>query len=234
MHWRQLVYGSRLYREQYPSDSVYDEYVRTNDHDLPKEPWGLGDARRHIEFINRWATRSPLKAEQLQAGFRAAWPHLRGLNGQTIEQLALTGKIPAAESEPIQKAFDAIATCGARNESTGASKILHANLPRLFVMWDMRIAAGYGIYRDVNPPRPNGHDYASTFLPRITSQLREAVQSYVTEFSCGQSDAISELRKLNNGRSIAKMIDEYNFAKFTLSHDALWVAALPADKEVGR
>ncbi len=111
--------------------------------------------------------------------------------------------------------FETIASSGSRYESTGTSKILHLLYPPLFVMWDSAIRGGYAV---------NGRsgDYAERFLPRIQREGREAVDSYIAERKAGPSTAVRELEKLCGGRTFTKLIDEYNYCKFTLRVDELW------------
>jgi hypothetical protein len=115
----------------------------------------------------------------------------------------------------METIFTKIAYCGSRAEVTGASKILHTILPSLFVMWDASIRPGYAV---IGMPS----DYASKYLIRIQKQVKEAIMSYVHEFGCDREVAVRAIIKKGNGRTLAKLIDEYNYAKFTLRLDELW------------
>ena len=72
-------------------------------------------------------------------------------------------------------------------EQTGASKIMHFKLPKLFVMWDMAIRRHYRIASGCSP-----EDYVG-FLRLMKSTF-------------------GHLKWTNQDRSFAKAIDKYNFA----------------------
>jgi hypothetical protein len=234
MHWRLLVLGSQIYRDKEPKDALYDDHIGIWEGLPTLEEFSISHAQRLIDFINRWSTRSPLNAEHLQAGYASAYPILLQLADRRLVSLALHPEELSEVQSGLAQAFDLVARCGPRNESTGASKILHVLLPSLFTMWDMRIAAGYGIYRDTSEPRPDGQAYACTFLPRICAQLREALTTLCLEYGRETANAVMQLEKSNSGRTVPKMIDQYNFAKFTLNAQRLWEVELPTDEELGR
>ena len=97
--------------------------------------------------------------------------------------------------------------------SVGTSKILHAAVnPELFVMWDNKIRDGYSLQN-------SGYSYAYEFLPRMQKQAREAVEQVMNKKRLSRDDAIKYLTPC--GRSLAKVIDEYNYVKFTLEDPSL-------------
>jgi len=118
-------------------------------------------------------------------------------------------------SEAVGLVFEKIAACGSRYESTGTSKILHVLCPPLFVMWDSAICGGYAV-------DGRSSDYAKRFLPQMQHEAREAVGSYIADGRAGPAAAVRELEKLCGGRTFTKLIDEYNYCKFTLRVDELW------------
>jgi hypothetical protein len=59
-------------------------------------------------------------------------------------------------------------------------------------------------------------------LPRVQRQAKEAVDSYVRDGRVDSAVAVQELRRLCGGRPLAKLVDEYNYCKFTLRVDELW------------
>ena len=219
MHWRRLIEGSRLYREKEPLDQLYFSFE-----ELP-DCTDEAVARRLIDFINSWSTRTPMTPIQLRNACTSQSALLNALSERTIETLDLDSELHNGYSvcAAITEVFDAIANCGPRRESTGASKILHALLPQLFVMWDLGIAGGYGL--GGSQPRRDGHDYAFTFLRRVMNEMEEAIATYADEFDCERRDAIRGLVARGGDRTLAKLLDEYNFAKYTLSVDELWVKA---------
>ena len=118
-------------------------------------------------------------------------------------------------SEAVGSRFETIAGSGSRYESTATSKILHVLHPPLFVMWDSAIRGGYAVDR-------SSGDYARRFLPRMQRQASEAVDSYIRDGEAEPAAAVEALEKRCGGRPLTKLVDEYNYCKFTLRRDELW------------
>jgi hypothetical protein len=83
--------------------------------------------------------------------------------------------------------------CKGRGSPVGAAKALHLLAPSFFPLWDEKIARGYGCYYNVDAP---GQYIA--FL-RQTKEIAEELASSVNV----------------PGKTLIKLIDEYNFAKYT-------------------
>jgi len=94
---------------------------------------------------------------------------------------------------------------------TGASKALHVLSSSLFILWDDRIRKGYGCFH-------NAEGYFN-FLIRMQWELREVLKTYRCDFSCNSDDeAIDQIcQKLYEGGKmpITKLLDEYNYQKYT-------------------
>ncbi len=209
MHWRKLLQARTLYYELEPRAHLYDQYMSSRDPQKWESPGALDarEAQLLIDFINQWSTRTPMKAVDLLEGYRLAFPVLQQLKGVRFEQLDLKSVIGAdgtTVASSVAKAFGAIATCGQRHESTGASKILHTVFPALFVMWDMRIAAGYGIYKEQK--RPTGHEYAQSFLPRVKYEADEAILSFARESGASSGGAVDQIVSLSGAPTFPKLL----------------------------
>lgn len=74
-------------------------------------------------------------------------------------------------------------------KSTGAPKLMHLKLPRVFVMWDSYIRDAYGYENG------NADDYVS-FLKKMQKKFSRC--------------------KVPAGRTLAKAIDEHNYKKYTM------------------
>lgn len=227
MHWTKLVSATKLFRDAYRGAELYDNYMASEDASkwLEDRPPDLAGARLLISFINQWATRSPLKPEELLSGYISVLPELQLLAGLRFETLELSASVDDAGktvASTIANVFDGIARCGRRYESTGASKILHLLRPELFVMWDLRIAAGYGLCKDVEQPRPNGAEYANIFLRRLTYEADGALESYTLEKHVDRHQAVADMLHISGAPTFAKLLDEYNFMKFTVGEEDLW------------
>jgi len=222
MHWKRLVQASEIYRQREPRDRFYFEYVNSRDELAWSSDVGPNDVEIEelLTFLNQWSTRYPSDAAA-RVSFRRAYlevlPLLRALQGHTLLETAFDGVLlqGMSVSDAVGSIFEKIASAGSRYESTGTSKILHVLYPPLFVMWDSAICGGYAV---------NGRsgDYAKRFLPQMQREAREAVGSYIAERKAGPSTAVRELEGLCGGRALTKVIDEYNYCRFTLSLEELW------------
>jgi hypothetical protein len=96
-----------------------------------------------------------------------------------------------------------------RYESTDASKILHAIIPNLFVMWDDKIrSAIVGEERD-------GRCYAFMFLPKMQGAAKEYLDSFIKENGGNYKSAALQISKMADNYSLPKLIDEYNYVRYT-------------------
>jgi len=227
MHWTKLVSATKLFRDAYRGAELYDRYMANDDASkwLADRQPDLNGARLLISFINQWATRSPLKPEELLNSYMGVLPDLQLLADFRFETLDLSAPVDDAGgtvASRIANVFDGIARCGRRYESTGASKILHLLRPELFVMWDLRIAAGYGLCKDVEQPRPNGSEYADLFLRRLTYEADDALEAYSREKGADRHQAAAGILQISGAPTFAKLLDEYNFMKFTVGVEELW------------
>jgi len=87
---------------------------------------------------------------------------------------------------------------------TGASKALHVFNPDFFMMWDVKIRQGYGLHHD--------EEGYFNLLLRSQEDLQEIVQTYIKDHGVGR---ISQRIYQGRLRSEVKLLDEYNFAKYT-------------------
>jgi hypothetical protein len=96
---------------------------------------------------------------------------------------------------------------------TSASKILHGINPQLFMMWDDNIRPGFGYFNG------DSKDYLN-FMADCQKILKKIVKSYQLKFKCDIPVAIKEIcekayPELEVKKSLAKLLDEYNFMNFT-------------------
>lgn len=215
MNWHELIKGSQLYHLKEKRDHFYDDYMKRKDWDKWDNP-DLADSEIILlfNFLNQWSTHYPSGPDQVRAfhsAYESIFPTIQALGNDRLEDSDLNEN----KLRYIENVFAKIAFCGSREEVTGASKILHTIIPDFFVMWDSSIGSGYAVTR-------TPHGYAYKFLRRMQKQANEAISSYTSEFQCGRETAITSIISEGNGRTITKLIDEYNYAKFTLGLDELW------------
>lgn len=134
---------------------------------------------------------------------------LKGFEGKTIVNIDLNDSV----KNSVCEVFNKIAQCceSERFESTAASKILHAFVPELFVMWDRKIRQG--VLGDEN--RKYGEHYAYEFLPKMQDYARQFLNSYIEEHGGNYADASKQISQMAGGYTLAKLIDEFNYVRFT-------------------
>lgn len=86
-------------------------------------------------------------------------------------------------------------------------------VPDLFVMLDGPIRSGYAILLM--------EDYGQRFLPRMQKLARKAVVEYEATNQAHESEALQFLCG-GCGHTLPKVLDEYNYVKFTLRNDQVW------------
>jgi len=223
MRWRSLVRASEIYQQREARyDRFYFEYMSLKDAAAWDSDAGPNDdeIEKLFRFLNQWGTRYRSDADARE-GFKQAYVHvlplLKALQGHTLLEAEFDGGVVERMSvlDAVDSIFDKLASCGGRYESTATSKILHVLHPPLFVMWDAAIRGGYAV-------AGRSGDYGGRFLPRMQRQAGEAVDSYIAERKAGPSTAVRELEGLCGGRALTKVIDEYNYCRFTLSLEELW------------
>ena len=140
------------------------------------------------------------------------FPLMKGFERKTILNIDFTEDTKSS----LSKIFDSLANCcrTRRFESTDTSKALHAMIPDLFVMWDDRIK------KAIIGVRNSGRDYdgkcyANEFLPAMQEVAEAFVDSFTKEHGGNREDASKEISKMADGYTLAKLIDEMNYLRFT-------------------
>ena len=205
MLYEAILLGCEKYHQApYSYDDAYREYRNDRDEDKWSNPKTLdySEVDRLILFVNQWGCMMPREAhdnvERLREGLKRQIPGLDRLKDYTL----LNVELDEATRKLIAESFHAVANAGCRFESVATSKMLHAAVnPELFVMWDNCIMHGYEITYG------NGRAYAHHFLPKMQllarESMRQARDSQVEPYPPA-------------GHTMAKVIDEYNYVRFTL------------------
>jgi len=214
-----VVVGSQLFHREERRPSYYDEYFRDKNREVWNDPdsISLAEVDRLILFLNQWASHyenSPLQQRQLLEAIRRVHPLLQPLHGTTLLSIDFTDTRIRSN---IQHAFETIASCGTKYEATATSKILHTVEPGLFVMWDNCIRLAYAV-------TGTARDYSERFLPRMRCLALRAVGEYEQAHAVTRDVAIEDLTQC--GHTLAKVLDEFNYAKYTLKRDEVWNAEL--------
>lgn len=179
-----------------------------------------GEVGRLILFLNQWATHygnQPLDRANLAAAVLKTTLLRQALKFLDIVEVDFQAQILPGKTvgEIAKEVFATVMSARGRQDATGASKILHMLNPDFFIMWDEAIRRGYAVEATPN-------DYAFRFLPLMQMKLRKVVGSYISDNQTPPSLAVSNLRSLRAHRSLPKMIDEFNYEKFTARRLELW------------
>lgn len=203
--WADFLIALRAYRDaEYTNRSPIDgerAYLLLFDELGPVPIIERADhAASIVLFLNRWRCHFP-REESREA--IEIWIHQHALALQALSDLSLLAGVTGREAE-IDGLYDSLIALRRGNPrittmgDACASKLLHQMVPPLFVMWDVKIKAGYGTYSAFL-------DEMSRFARRITEQRASSggdpdVEAYL------QSELGYPLRK-----PLAKYIDEFNW-----------------------
>jgi len=216
VHYKKLVeahklfYGGWEYRAPY-----YDEYMESkNWNDWKSGSISTTEIEKLFSFIRRWDFHFQGDPEVFKKIYEWIYPQIKKLENEGIENVNLADKELRAR---IKDVFDRVADCPGtgRYESTDSSKILHTILPSFFVMWDDKIrekTVKGGHY---------GAVYTNVFLPKMQEELEEAIRTCMNEVHLSRNEAIKYIREQCDGKTLAKLADEYNYMKYTKQHPSL-------------
>jgi hypothetical protein len=207
MLWKQLHKAISLYVKATNND---EKYLGTIDNPKPE---------KIVWFLNHWGImRKHFDVDKISKCITESKNDLDVFKKCRIEIVDL---MPLKDS--IQDIFQKFQE--STDSPVAASKVLHVLVPPFFVMWDTTIRAGYGCGIIYNKAIARNETYY-IFLERIQRELREAIQSYADSHSIKNfveaSDALIRVLNADGRKTLAKIIDEYNFMKFTRGSKELW------------
>lgn len=222
MNWRQIGIAVSLYNGQGPM--------------FPAQPFNpnIGYDSRYIttiqnlnapqikHFLNSWGRmRMSFDVNRIHQAINNSNQHLNNLRGYNFITINLNNVRPN-----IIGLFNNFLNVGSKRSPVASSKIIHVLLPDLLLMWDNAIKTGYGCgYYGPLKGRTLAQTYVE-FLKRVQRKLLNCLSSYSNQLGLGGVlQASNYLRnQLYQGgiKSMAKIVDEYNFQKFTIGSDQLW------------
>ena len=172
-------------------------------------------------FIRSWDPHFSGRTDKLSICFEGIYRDIKRLKDETIDLIDLDNE---RTKKRIEKIFNKVASCGAENriERTDASKIIHTILPELFVMWDKEISNGIWKtqkkdgWKKPKNDKFTGTQYAYCFLPLMQNEARAVIESYIRKHDGGHKKAINGIKKEGRNYMLAKLLDEYNYVKYTL------------------
>ncbi len=222
MLFEAIQFGSLVYHRLESYGKFYDDYLSNRNGRLwqDERKLNMSEIKLLIQFLNQWGTHYRSTPEQLLGALVEAFPLLNCLKGRDFVDLDFEAKVEPhfSVAQAIASVFDTIARCGPRYESTGTGKILHTINPQLFVMWDSNIAHGYGLGSGNNDDCAGR--YANRFLPRMQRLLRHALKERTQQTGESREQVLRALCEC--GHTLPKVLDEFNYVKFTLQIDEVW------------
>ena len=217
MLFKAIQVGSQIFQEEADKAGFYDTCLSSLVLDINDNKTIMqNEVRKLHKFINEWGTRCQWSVEQLTEAIISVQADLSALSKYTILDINFKAFVTSREgyySDMIKNIFEWIATCGPRRETTGTSKVLHMLNPQLFVMWDNKIRGGYACSE-------SAQSYSCSFLPRIQMVLTKAIKEAEKQLGLDHNHAIEKL--CQRGHTLAKVVDEYNYVKFTWARPEVW------------
>ena len=214
MDYKELIKAHKLFYEGEYRAFNYDGYMKCKDCESWMNPnLPMDEIRKLFNFIKSWDRFFKGDIEVFMGIYKEIFPIIQELKKERIEDANFVEQLKVK----VRDAFDKVANCTSigRYESTDASKILHTILPDFFVMWDDNIKEG------VVQGRKMGAAYAFFFLPKMQLELREAIEKCMEERKLNRTDAITYICEKCDGKTLAKLVDEYNYMKYTKKHPSL-------------
>ena len=218
MHYRDLGKAAGLDRKLagYPEEPL--EVYSEGNYEKALRSRNLEDI---ISFLKEWRVRVKVDRRKLQRAIesRTLLDQFRRRKTDIVSVNLTDVRL----HDKIVELFDTFSKVSiGRRTYTGASKTLHVLVPDLFVMWDGTIRCAYGCRR-----QKEGDDSEKyfIFLKRVQLEAKEAIESYCSEHDCTSEEAIRRIRLelYEEGfYPFTRLIDIYNFQKYTLGKDEMW------------
>lgn len=213
VHYLKLIEAHRdFYGNAYHKAYNYDEYFEDKCWETWENPHiTVDEISKLFKFIKSWDRFFQGDVKKFQRIYAEIHPVLVEMWDLKIEEVGLEDKEFTVK---IRDVFHKVAKCTLidRYESTDASKILHTVIPDFFVMWDDKIKDG------LVQGRSMGATYAFFFLKIAQDAINEAIQTCMDEKGLERSDAIQHIRDACDGKSLAKLVDQYHFLKYTKNY----------------
>jgi len=217
MHYKELFEAANWFRrDTFAYNSAYTLYQNSADwkniHNFSNDEI----TTMVLGFLNAWRCRIKV-TDQVIRGIREAFasvlPLIQALEGEVLEDIDFQKQVNIENSyrnisECVSLIMDRMINVGHHFRHVAASKLLHMVNPALFMMWDNFIIANYSL-------SPNAHSYTYRFMPLMQEEANEAIKTYMKDFDFTRTRAIKTMKEKCSGKSLAKLVDEYNYWKFS-------------------
>ncbi len=209
-HYLDLLKAHQVFCEIEGRYKFYDAYMKNRD----SEAWfkssdiPLKEGLLLFGFIHSWDPNFQGDLAKFLEIYKDIFPILKNFKHDAIIKVDFTDEV----KNSISAIFDRVAMCPRerRFESTDASKMLHAIIPDLFVMWDDKIRKAI-----VGSDKRDGRCYAYEFLVRMQEAVRECLNSYIAEKGGDYESAWAQISWMAGNYTLTKLIDEYNYVRYT-------------------
>ena len=170
--------------------------------------------RRVIKpFLTQWGMmgrvveREGLRWMELGETLRSLEKEFKELWGESFLTIEFNEEKFSRAIKSIYSRLDPIPYIGG---PTSIPKILHLFNPEIFVMWDTKIRENYRKKNNRIRDTPEGY---LEFLKEVQKELKEAVRERQRETGKGLDDVEQEIRSRYNNKTLARIVDEYNWIK---------------------
>ncbi len=210
-HYTDLVKAHKFFIEEESRFKFYEAYMKAREPRawLKSPAPALKEGLLLFGWVHSWDPNFQGDLVRFYQIHNDIFNLLKGFEDKTITNIDFNDNV----KNSLCVVFDRVAMCcrTKRFESTDASKLLHALIPDLFVMWDDKIRQG--ILADRN--RKHGRDYAYEFLPEMQRFVKQFLDSYIKENGGDYEHASKQISQMAHGYILAKLLDELNYLRFT-------------------
>lgn len=213
MHYKELLEAAKKFKN-YPwsYDYVYMRAKQTDWQNL--NTLSTEHIRNEVirGFLNPWKCRLPNTVERANAirtTYEEVISYLQALGNETLQNIDFD-KIKKVDdqkinhSQIIHHVFSRFSGMCDEFRPVPASKLLHMICPALFVMWDHAIGRRYRL-------KLSTYNYTYKFMPLMEQEANKAVDTYMKDRNCDRNTAIREIMATCYGKTLAKLVDEYNW-----------------------
>lgn len=213
-YYTDLVKAHKLFLELEGRYRFYDAYMKSRSPDawLKSPDVPLREGLLLFGWVHSWDPNFKGDLVRFLQIYEDIFPMLKAFEHKTIVSADFTSDL----KNSLCIVFDRIANCcrGQRFESTDTSKILHAIIPDLFVMWDDRIKKRIIGIR-ASAKNYDGKCYAFEFLPNMQKFAKQLSDNYIEENGGDYESASRQISRMADDYTLAKLIDEFNYLRFT-------------------
>jgi hypothetical protein len=209
--FEQLSEVHRLFRENEPRAFVYDMALRERDKSM------ISSILILLLVWNRETYRRMTGAEFFQflrnhkLRLQETLTRIQGLIKPISSEDLLSVDLNQISDE-VQRSFIELCKIDTIGP-TAAAKILHLLVPKVFVMWDERIRQALDLAEIEHQDGLHKRDYVDYYSKAYASFLNEMQR--ISRITARQLD-IDQLLRDNDGVTLPKLIDEYNYCLYTL------------------